>query len=991
MWTDPFIEACADGDIDTVHQLVKQGYNPNADTDGLHKACRHGHFELVQVLIEEYGCNPRGRDYLGNTLLHVACREGRTQKFVRYLTKQKQCDQTIVNHAGELPLHIACAWGNLDIVKLVADCDVNTCTKEGDTPLHVACRMGATEIVRYLTEQKGCDQTIVNHAGELPLHIACRRGNLDIVKLVAECDVNTCTMEGNTPLHVACRGGDTLFYLFRRWGNTKIVRYLTEQKGCDQTIVNHAGELPLHIACRGGNLDIVKLVAGPDVNTCTMEGDTPLHVACREGATEIVRYLTEQKGCDQTIVNHAGELPLHSACRGGNLDIVKLVADCDVNTRYSNTNMALSVEKGDTPLHVACRMGATEIVRYLTKQKGCDQTIVNHAGELPLHSACRGGNLDIVILLAGRDVNTCTMEGDTPLHVACREGATEIVRYLTEQKGCDQTIVNHAGELPLHSACRGGNLDIVKLVADCDVNTCYRNMALSIEKGDTPLHVACRMGATEIVRYLTEQKGCDQTIVNHAGELPLHIACARGDLDIVKLVADCDVNTCTNKALSFEEGDTPLHVACRKGATKIVRYLTEQKKCDQTIVNHAGELPLHIACARENVDIVKLVADCDVNTCTMEGDTPLHVACREGATDTIVRFLVTVKQCKVRLLNRRGELPQGVTWSKWLVDFRKQEILEQVRRSKGTIPVRIVKLLFNGSPRVGKSSLMRKLAGILREESPSTGVANAPLKVTIKRISQSVAQVSGLNWSQLGLDKEVATLLTPLLVQTTSIARKSELLHGGESSDGHHSTVLNLTDDIQAHPTDGFLHDTSEEEMLEAATDPLQDTAALLTPDDFSMSLHCRTSLPDNGCFLPMPVHNVEVPFEGVASASLPLPTTPQPEIQSPPDWCENFVSECTSNLSITHLAGSHIQLSVSANIHEGTSDMSKQDTPLDCKTSTPDSLNLIEDQTLPDQTQISHQIPHPCPHPHLIMQLHQWSCQKQKMNLNLVWMVQSI
>ncbi|KAK6210489.1 hypothetical protein LQW54_006236 [Pestalotiopsis sp. IQ-011] len=54
------------------------------------------------------------------------------------------------------PLHVACAWGRLDLIKLLLDHEADREARDGDlqTPLHVACYYGQPDIVALLLNEK---------------------------------------------------------------------------------------------------------------------------------------------------------------------------------------------------------------------------------------------------------------------------------------------------------------------------------------------------------------------------------------------------------------------------------------------------------------------------------------------------------------------------------------------------------------------------------------------------------------------------------------------------------------------------------------------------------------------------------------------------------------------------------------------------------------------------------------------------------------------
>ena len=410
----------------------------------------------MRYLIEKMKCSPDVETSDGLTLLDYACGNLSYDEFSAYVPDPEQEDEAtqaqaaivkyLMNKCDYDPANVlslfakACKENNLKIAKLLCtNTDiVNTSDAEGNTPLHIACIHKHLELVKFLTEGRKCNQQVKNRAGKLPLHIACECGSP--LELVSNCDINTQTTlgkdnnlkiakllcrytdivnysdtEGNTPLHIACM-----------WKCLELVKFLTEERKCNQQVKNRAGKLPLHIACEcGSSLEIVKLVSNCDTNTQTTLGDTPLHMACRHGETmfKVIEFLIKLPESDQTIHNNDRELPLHIACGKNCLDVVKLLDKCDFNAQTA---------LGNTPLHIACRNNGIEVVKFLTERCGCDQTIQNKDGELPLHIACSQSSLAMVELIDKCDFNAQTALGNTPLHIACRNDNVELVRFLAE-------------------------------------------------------------------------------------------------------------------------------------------------------------------------------------------------------------------------------------------------------------------------------------------------------------------------------------------------------------------------------------------------------------------------------------------------------------------------------------------------------------------------------------------------------------------------------
>jgi ankyrin repeat protein len=63
------------------------------------------------------------------------------------------------DNAGLTPFHLACAAGNLDMVKFLFESgsDPNTVDNQGFTPLHTAAQKGHASLVPYLLEVSNHD------------------------------------------------------------------------------------------------------------------------------------------------------------------------------------------------------------------------------------------------------------------------------------------------------------------------------------------------------------------------------------------------------------------------------------------------------------------------------------------------------------------------------------------------------------------------------------------------------------------------------------------------------------------------------------------------------------------------------------------------------------------------------------------------------------------------------------------------------------------
>ena len=235
------------------------------------------HRQLKQYL------NKRGKEerkrivstkHNGATSLIMACRNGHFE-VVEYLVEycQASLEQTgLVNFENENiegapPLWCASAAGHLKIVKYLVSkgANVNSTTKSNSTALRAACFDGHIDIVKFLVENSA-DIEIANRHGHTCLMIACYKGHLAIAKYLIsrQADLNRKSVKGNTALHDCAECGSLdimkLLLSYRAkmapdaynmtpllaaavTGHSQIVEYLLTRPECTPLEKVHALEL----------------------------------------------------------------------------------------------------------------------------------------------------------------------------------------------------------------------------------------------------------------------------------------------------------------------------------------------------------------------------------------------------------------------------------------------------------------------------------------------------------------------------------------------------------------------------------------------------------------------------------------------------------------------------------------------------------------------------------------------------------------------------
>ena len=191
--------ACMNLKLDILRILLKNSKhcNPNQQNEdgdtALHTISKvEGHLESklqhLELLLSTPGINPKVinnehltpfeilSDRVGNTLLHNACAEGKSE--IVQLLIENGADVLKPDRHGNAPIHIACLKLKLDIVRILVNCkrcNPNQQNENGDTALHIVCGMrigNELEYLKLLLSVPGINPDIANHAGHTLIEVA---------------------------------------------------------------------------------------------------------------------------------------------------------------------------------------------------------------------------------------------------------------------------------------------------------------------------------------------------------------------------------------------------------------------------------------------------------------------------------------------------------------------------------------------------------------------------------------------------------------------------------------------------------------------------------------------------------------------------------------------------------------------------------------------------------------------------------------------------
>ena len=308
--------------------------------DAVYEACRGNHDECLALLLPHVETTQVGFGILLSECVHanhVACTEVLLQHWKSVCKNEEFVPHVSEHRVGEADIPCPAMWSDPAVCRVLIDAgaDIETKDERGRSPLHRACNYGALKIVKMLVEA-GAGVRVTDNNGRTCLTLAAYSfatffGHTETVRYLVglpEVDVNHRDADNHTVLHYMSAEGDA-----------DVVQVLIDA-GADIEMKNCDGRSPLHCACTSGVLDVVKKLvrAGAGVRDTDNNGDTCLTLAAYFGHTETVHYLV---GLPEVDVNHRdgdNDTALHYAVEQNHTDIVQLLIAAGADMDTENTD-----------------------------------------------------------------------------------------------------------------------------------------------------------------------------------------------------------------------------------------------------------------------------------------------------------------------------------------------------------------------------------------------------------------------------------------------------------------------------------------------------------------------------------------------------------------------------------------------------------------------------------------------------------------------------
>lgn len=227
-------------------------FTENNLNNALHICIQLNNLSIFNALLS-YGISINHIASGGFTTLMEAVMDNRLD-ILRLLLTFKEVDSTKLNEGGKSAIHLCCDTKNVNAAKLIfercgADCLRLQTSMSKELPIHIACENGDINMVRFIAKNASDTFNTQNFQSMTPIMIASKCGHLNIIQALLAMDfvdVVARDKDGMTCLHHAVDAGHIEIVEELSWANKEIVN-----------TQDNYGMTPLHIACEVGDVEMV--------------------------------------------------------------------------------------------------------------------------------------------------------------------------------------------------------------------------------------------------------------------------------------------------------------------------------------------------------------------------------------------------------------------------------------------------------------------------------------------------------------------------------------------------------------------------------------------------------------------------------------------------------------------------------------------------------------------------------------------------------------
>jgi ankyrin repeat protein len=585
----PLVVVAELGSQECVRVLLSHGADPNAEIDvrtSLYEAVVGNHLNVAQLLLTHDPKPDMDRTPPDMRKLLMCAVNSRNPELISLLIQHgAEMDFVDPNEGGfsKTPLSIACAQGNLEVVKLLLakGANINYAGDESDSPLLTAFYESKTEVAKHLLQDETVDVKRAAPDGTTVLHAAC-----SVPSFLSGLLQRGTPIDGHSTAY-----GTVLHSAVRRNNPTAIQILLAHDPrpeidavyGEDGWWLEEIGFTPLQLACKFGYPKCVEalLEGGASPTFKNKNGDDAVAVLLATGSDskDTAECLGQLISVSYSIpgdpVDEHGRGRLHAIQETTPVSVVESLVK-------AKAPIDLQDEEGHTPLSVAVSKGNEMVARYLVNQGASVNRLSPVFGSI-LHLAVLRGNLNMVKFLveSGADLETVDPKyGESLLYTALGieddKELTAMVRYLVVDA---KVPIDQPGGVPFgYPIIRAVNLSNYSYTSGMEVlKFLIRRSAqfdVSDNQGRRAIHIACTLWHSDAIRALVEA-GAKIDVKDLLGRMPIHFAAAQPDSQGLNYLMD------TFKEIDVNEPDldnwTPLMWAARSGSIFFMERLLAAK------------------------------------------------------------------------------------------------------------------------------------------------------------------------------------------------------------------------------------------------------------------------------------------------------------------------------------------------------------------------------------------------------------------------------
>ncbi len=324
--------ACISRQKEIVKLLLEKGADPNlqsADEYGytpIHWAAQKGFVEILKILksfnadfniLDKRGINPLVSAYNENDL-----------KTMKILLERGADPNLWKDTKGETLLHYACRKGKTEIIKLLLEYGANPNLQSKDafgyTPIHWVAQEGYNNIIDLIADNSkiDIDFDIKDKKGYTPLDRAFQSGHFKVMEILTNLGAEDIS---NAKKHINIIKDE---YDKNNYKNLEIIFELNINP---DKYKDKDGETLLHYACKDGKLAMVKLLleygANPNLKGTDKYGYTPIHWAVQKGHNEIINIIANNSMIEANfdIKDKKGYTPLDRALEKKHFKTMKIL------------------------------------------------------------------------------------------------------------------------------------------------------------------------------------------------------------------------------------------------------------------------------------------------------------------------------------------------------------------------------------------------------------------------------------------------------------------------------------------------------------------------------------------------------------------------------------------------------------------------------------------------------------------------------------------